>query len=71
MDKHNFDFLQNPNKIAVAKDIEEKYWNFYFNCDDWSIEDIDFQLRIIYQSEDDVVLTMDEYCKVIDTIENK
>ena len=71
MNEHNFDFLQNPNKIAIAKDIKKKYWNYYFNCYDFSTEDIDFQLRIIYQSGDNAVLTMEEYCRVIDTIENK
>lgn len=69
MTNKNFDFLQDPNKIAIAKEIEKNYWNLYFNCEDWSAGDVDFQLRLLYQCGDNVVLTMDEYCEVINTIE--
>ena len=67
---NNFDFLGDSNKIEIAKKIEETYWGYYFNCDNWSTSDIDFQLRLNYMFGDDVILSMDEYMKVIKTIEN-
>lgn len=69
MTNKNFDFLGDKNKIELAKNIEQTYWNYYFNCDDWSSDDIDFQLRLNYMFGDDVILTMDEYIKIIETIE--
>lgn len=69
MTNKNFDFLCDKNKIELAKNIEQTYWNYYFNCDDWSSDDIDFHLRLNYMFRDNVILTMDEYNKIIETIE--
>jgi hypothetical protein len=68
MTNKNFDFLGDKNKIELAKNIEQTYWNCYFNCDDWSVDDIDFHLRLKYMFGDDVILTMDEYNKIFETI---
>ena len=67
MPNKNFDFLTDKNKIELAKSIEQSYWNYYF-CDEWSTDDIDFHLRMKYMFGNDVI-TMDEYFKIIETIE--
>ena len=69
MTNKNFNFLVDENKIELAKSIERTYWNYYF-CDEWSTDDIDFLLRMNYMFENDVI-TMDEYLKIIETIEAK
>lgn len=68
MTNKNFDFLVDKNKIELAKSIERTYWNYYFNCDEWSTDDIDFHLRMNYMFGNDII-TMDEYLKIIETIE--
>ena len=67
MTNKNFDFLADENKIELAKSIERTYWNYYF-CDEWSIDDIDFLLRMNYMFGNNVII-MDEYIKIIETIE--
>lgn len=65
----NFDFLKDINKISTAKSIEEIYWRLYYGCDDWSTDDIVFDLKITFQVGESV-LTDDEFDKVIEIIES-
>lgn len=65
----SFDFLADDEKIKYAKEIEEAYWNYYFNCDDWGIDDIEFHLRLIYAHCNNPKITLDEFNKIIKTIE--
>ena len=69
MSNKSFDFLGDDEKIKCAKEIEEAYWNYYFNCDDWGVDDIDFHLRIIYTCGDNPKITIDEFNKIIKSIE--
>ena len=68
---NKFDYLKTPEKIQEAERMERSYNSYYFNCDDWSIDDIYFKLKLTYNFPHDPhpsILTDDEFEAVWDTI---
>ena len=53
-------------KEQEKEEIKKRFDHYYYNCDDWSLGDIDFQLRLDFWEP--VALTHDEACEYINQL---
>lgn len=53
-------------KEQEKEQIKKRFDHYYYNCDDWSLGDIDFRLRLDFWEP--VALTHDEACEYINQL---